>query len=293
MPLFRHTTKEFPILLTAFALLLFAVTATSVSAKLHCKQQRMQVGLQLYSVREACAKDLPGTLKAIAKMGYTGVEFAGFHGRSAEELRRLLDENGLKCYGAHVAPESLVGDNLKKTVAFNKTLGNKLLMLLGNPLEPCDTRAKIIEVAKTFSDIAKRLAPYKMTVGYHNHESEFKSVEGDLIWNIFIANTDKRVAIQFDTGNALEGGVQAAPFLAKHSRRLLSVHVKDYSSTNPKALLGEGDEHWTEVLPLILKKGGVRWLIIEQNNYPYPPLESVERCLRNFEKMVEDSTRQE
>lgn len=289
MPLFRHPTKEIHILLTVLALL-FAATASTVSAKPR-QQRRLQVGLQLYSVREACAKDLPGTLKAIAKMGYTGVEFAGFYDKSAEELRRLLDENGLKCYGAHVAPESLMGDNLEETVAFNKTLGNRLLMLLGNPLEPCDTRAKIIEVAKTFSDIAKRLAPYKMSVAYHNHESEFKAVEGDLIWNIFFANTDRRVAVQFDTGNALEGGVQAAPFLAKYPSRLLSVHVKDYSSTNPKALLGEGDEHWDEVLPLILRKGGVRWLIIEQNNYPYPPLESVERCLRNFEKMVEHSLR--
>ncbi len=289
MPLFRQSAKKGSTLLTILALLLLVATTSAISAKPRHNQRRMQIGLQLYSVREACAKDLPGTLKAIAKMGYTGVEFAGFYDRSAEELRRLLDENGLKCYGAHVAPESLMGDNLAKTVAFNKTLGNKLLMLLGNPLEPCDTRAKIIEVAKTFNDIAKRLAPYKMSVGYHNHESEFKSVEGDLIWNIFFANTDRRVVVQFDTGNALEGGVQAAPFLAKYPSRLLSVHIKDYSSTNPKALLGEGDEHWNEVLPLILRKGGVRWLIIEQNNYPYPPLESVERCLRNFEKMVEDS----
>jgi len=89
-------------------------------------------------------------------------------------------------------------------------------------------------------------------------------------------------------------GVEFAGFYdkpAKYPSRLLSVHVKDYSSANPKALLGEGDEHWDEVLPLILRKGGVRWLIIEQNNYPYPPLESVERCLRNFEKTVEASSR--
>ncbi|MCX6381603.1 MAG: hypothetical protein NT023_19365 [Armatimonadetes bacterium] len=73
MPLFRHPTKETPILLTVLALLL-AATASTVSAKPH-QQRRLQIGLQLYSVREACAKDLPGTLKAIAKMGYTGVEF--------------------------------------------------------------------------------------------------------------------------------------------------------------------------------------------------------------------------
>ncbi|MDZ7615772.1 MAG: twin-arginine translocation signal domain-containing protein, partial [Patescibacteria group bacterium] len=63
--------------------------------------KKIPIGLQLYSVRNACAEDLPGVLKAVAKMGYSGVEFAGYHGRTAEDLRKLLDDNGLKCCGTH------------------------------------------------------------------------------------------------------------------------------------------------------------------------------------------------
>src|SRR5687767_7768659 len=70
-----------------------------------------KVGLELYSVREDCAKDLPGVLKAVAKMGYQGVEFAGYHGRTAEELRKLLDENKLKCCGTHIGLDTLLGEN--------------------------------------------------------------------------------------------------------------------------------------------------------------------------------------
>src|SRR5580704_6742893 len=62
----------------------------------------LDIGLQLYSVRTDCAKDLPGTLKAVAKMGYTGVEFAGYYNRSAEDLKKMMDEDGLNCYGTHV-----------------------------------------------------------------------------------------------------------------------------------------------------------------------------------------------
>src|SRR5271165_6373891 len=60
------------------------------------------IGLQLYTVRDDCAKDFPGVLKAVAKMGFSGVEFAGYYGRSAEELRQMLDDDNLKCYGSHV-----------------------------------------------------------------------------------------------------------------------------------------------------------------------------------------------
>ena len=75
-------------------------------------ERPLQIGLQLYSVRDDCAKDLPGVLKAVSKMGYTGVEFAGYHGRSADDMRKLLDENKLKCYGTHLDVNALMGDNL-------------------------------------------------------------------------------------------------------------------------------------------------------------------------------------
>ncbi|MCS7309894.1 MAG: sugar phosphate isomerase/epimerase, partial [Armatimonadetes bacterium] len=71
--------------------------------------ERIPIGVQLYSVRDDCAKDLPGTLAAIAKMGYEGVEFAGYHGYSARDLRKLLDDNGLKCCGTHIGIDTLLG----------------------------------------------------------------------------------------------------------------------------------------------------------------------------------------
>src|SRR5262245_58264910 len=90
-------------------------------------------GLQLYSVRNECAKDLVGTVTAVAKMGYKGVEFAGYHGRDAKTLRKLLDDVGLKCCGTHIQLDTLQGDNLSKTVEFNQTLGNKYLIVASRP----------------------------------------------------------------------------------------------------------------------------------------------------------------
>src|SRR4026207_2569221 len=85
---------------------------------------RIPFGLQLYSVRNECAKDLDGTVAAVAKMGYKAVEFAGYHGRDAKGLRKLLDALGLKCCGTHTGLDTLLGDDLSKTIEFNHTLGN-------------------------------------------------------------------------------------------------------------------------------------------------------------------------
>jgi len=247
---------------------------------------RPRIGLQLYSVRDDCAKDLPGVLRTVARMGYQGVEFAGYYGRSAEELRRLLDENKLVCCGTHIGLDSLLSDQLEKTIAFNKTLGNKFLIVPGLPRERTASREAWLETARVFTEISRKLEPHGMYVGYHNHTEEFKPLDGELPWDTFFGNTPRRVVMQFDTGNALIGGAQAAPFLQKYPGRALTVHIKEHSATNDKALLGEGDVAWDEVLPLLRRTGGTQWYIIEQESYAYPPLECVEKCLRNFEKML-------
>ena len=82
----------------------------ALAAKPRKAPKKIPIGLQLYSVRNDCAKDLPGVLRAVARMGYEGVEFAGYHGRSAKELRQLLDDNGLKCCGTHTGLNTLLGD---------------------------------------------------------------------------------------------------------------------------------------------------------------------------------------
>src|ERR1043165_2269452 len=74
------------------------------------EKKKIPVALQLYSVREECAKDLEGTIAAVGKMGYQGAEFAGYHGRNAKTLRKLLDDAALKSCGTHLGLATLLGD---------------------------------------------------------------------------------------------------------------------------------------------------------------------------------------
>ena len=86
---------------------------------------RIPIALQLYSVRENCQKDFPGTLKAVAEMGYEGVDFAGYYDYDAKAIRKMLDDLGLGVAGCHTGLNTLLGDELAKTVEFNRILGNK------------------------------------------------------------------------------------------------------------------------------------------------------------------------
>src|SRR6266581_2480270 len=108
---------------------------------------KIPFALQLYPVRNECAKDLDGTVAAVAKMGYKAVEFAGYYGRDAKSLRKLLDDAGLKCCGTHIGLDTLLGDNLAKTVEFNQTLGNKFLIVPSLPAKYTKNRQTWQEAA--------------------------------------------------------------------------------------------------------------------------------------------------
>jgi len=228
---------------------------------------------------------LPGTLEAVAKMGYEGVEFAGYYGREAKELRKLCDDLGLKVIGTHTGLNTLLGDELKRTVEFNQILGNPFLIVPGLPEERRNSRAAWLETAKIFNEIAEKVKPDGMVTGYHNHAIEFSPMDGELPWDTFFGNTKPEVVMQLDTGNALHGGADPVPFLKKYPGRAATVHLKAYSSTDSKALIGEDEIKWDEIFELCESAGGTEWYIVEQESYAFPPIECVDKCLQNLKKM--------
>lgn len=250
----------------------------------------MKIALQLYSVREDCARDFPETLKAVAKMGYEGVEFAGYYNRSAKELKKMLDDLGLKVAGTHTKLNTLSGDELKKTIEFHHILKNKYLIVPSLPEERRNSKSAWLETAKLFNDLAEKVKPDNMIVGYHNHTPEFQLMDGEYPWNIFYNNTGSDVVMQLDTGNAMNGGVTAIgilDILNKYPGRSKTIHLKEYSPTNKGALIGEGDVKWKDVLSFCETKGGTEWYVIEQESSLCPPIECAKRCLENLKKLID------
>src|SRR2546426_10757552 len=116
--------------------------------------KKIPVGLELYSLREECKTNLPGMLSAVSKIGYKGVEFAGYHGHSAKDLRKMLDDNGIVTCGTHTPYESVLGDKLKETVEFNQTIGNKFLIV---PWMTAKSKQEWLEKAKLFNELADKV----------------------------------------------------------------------------------------------------------------------------------------
>ncbi len=168
---------------------------------------------------------------------------------------------------------------------YQRILGNKYLIVPGLPEERRNSRAAWQETARIFNEIADNLEPEGMLTGYHNHAIEFSPLDGELPWDTFFGNTKKEVIMQLDTGNALHGGADPVPFLGKYPGRAITVHLKEYSKTNNKALIGEGDVRWDEVFKCCESIGNTEWYIVEQESYAYSPIECVERCVKALRDM--------
>lgn len=250
----------------------------------------MKIAVQLYSVRHECEKDLYSVLKEIAKIGYEGIEFAGYYNKNPKELKKMLNDLNLKVAGTHISVNTLLGDELKKTVEFNIILDNKYLIVPHLPENMRNSKAKWIETANIFNDISRKLISEKMYVGYHNHAIEFQKIDGEYPWDIFFRNTDKRVVMQLDTGNAMHGGISSEELIEiihRYPGRALTVHIKEFSTKNNKALVGEGDINWERFIKACNEKGNTEWYIIEQETYLYPPMECIKRCYENFKRIID------
>jgi sugar phosphate isomerase/epimerase len=247
-------------------------------------RKRIPVGLQLYSVRADGKKDLPGVLRAVAAMGYDGVEFAGYYDRTAEELRKLLDDNKLKCCGTHTALDTLADEAFEKTVAFNKTIGNCYLIVPSLPKTRTGSVAALRETGKLFTELAAKAKPHGMRVGYHAHAGDFKKIEGQVPWDIIFDQAGPGVVMQMDIGNCIQGGGDAIATLKKYPGRSATVHLKEHGG-KPGAVIGEGEIQWKQVFEICEKTGGTEWYIIEQESYAATPLDSVKACLSNFRKL--------
>ena len=246
-------------------------------------KRNIPICVQLYSVRNELKKDYEGTIAQIGKMGYKGVEFASRQEweKKPTELRKLLDDNGLKCIGTHTAMMTLQGDALMRTVELHKTLGNRLLIV---PSLPDKTAEQWQKRANQFNDIAAKLKEHDMVVGFHAHAGEFKQQFGDkTAWEIFFDNTKPEVVHQIDTGNTMSGGGDPIAMIKKYPGRTKSLHIKEFGG-DKNAAIGEGKMDWKSLIDACQTAGGTEYYIVEYENAD--PLVKLKTCIDNLTKMT-------
>jgi sugar phosphate isomerase/epimerase len=246
-------------------------------------QRNIPIALELYSVREDCQKDFAASIQKVARMGYEGVEFAGYHGWKARDVAGLVRDNGLKVSSAHVGLNLLAPEKYQETIDYHQELGVKLLVVPYHKAPDAEAWKKF---AGSLVELSAKLKAQGMQIGYHNHSHEMVAVDGQIPWEIIFDSTPKQVSHQADIGHMLRAGVDPVSYISKYAGRTATLHMKDYDPDEEDIILGEGKMDWQSVISACETVGGTEWYIIEQESYPYPPMECVERSLQALKKLL-------
>jgi sugar phosphate isomerase/epimerase len=245
------------------------------------------IGLELYSVREALQKDLEGTVRAVAQLGYQCVEFYApyfdWTDAQTKQMRKLLDDLGVRCYSTHNDEKFFSAENINRARDMNLVLGSKyMVMAYSEPKSGLDGWKAI---ADELNAAAEKLEPSGLKAGYHNHQAEWKLVEGARPLEILARNTKPSVMLQLDVGTCLEAGSDPVAWIRANPGRIHALHLKDWSpdpAVGYEALFGEGKADWKNIFAAAESVGGAEYYLLEQEGSRFGEMETAKRCLAGY-----------
>lgn len=255
--------------------------------------RKIPIGVQLYSIRESCSKDIDAVLKQVSEAGFDGVEFYGnsyfkYNGK-AKELRKRLDDLKLKSEGIHANTAALRGDTLKQAIEVAQILGTRFILVPGDGDITHPEKSKAL--AETFNKAAEQLKPLGMACGFHNHTSEFKKEGDKTYWDLFAERTSKEVVLQLDVGHATTAGVDPVALIKKHPGRTRTTHYSPNAGRDQaekKAIIGQDVIDWKACITACREVGGTEWFVVEQEHYPdrKTPMECTQMSLAGLKKIL-------
>lgn len=262
--------------------------------------KKFHVGIQLYGVRKAMEADFEGTLKAVADMGYEYVEFAGYYGRSADEIKGLLDKYGLKCISVHQGLD-FYDNNPDAAAEFLKSFGTKYSVIPWYGVEKLAGSDAWEDSVARFKRVGEVLKAHGMKLGYHNHDFEFEKHEGKYLHDYIFEALGDLIDPELDTCWVHYAGINPADKIREFSGRVEIVHLKDFIckelgggpaydliDNSGKGLgkksredngfqfrpLGQGRQNFAEILEAC-EQAGTEIVIVEQDQtYDLPELEA-------------------
>ena len=291
--------------------LLMALSTMLFACKNAPKEEKTPVGVQLYSVRGDMEADFYGTLKAVKEMGYDGVEFAGLFGNSPEQVKAWCEELELNPISAHVPLVDMIAD-IDAVINDYKTIGCKFIAVPYVTEERRPGAEQFEETVQTIAEIGKKVKEAGMTLVYHNHDFEFKTLEDGSFGLDYLYETVPAEFLQteLDLCWVKYAGVEPAEYLRKYSGRAPIVHFKDYffegeKEGDPYALIGLEEEAsqpatkfefrpvgcGVQDVPALLeafKEAGSEWIIVEQDepSMGLTPMESIQKSICNLHHLL-------
>jgi sugar phosphate isomerase/epimerase len=274
------TTRR--VFLAASAMLPWALSARASTS--------IPVGLELYSVRDELKRDPEGTVRAVAQMGYQGVEFYApyleWTDAQTKQMRKLLDDLGIGCFSTHNSNEYFAPENIGKARDRNLILGSRYVVQASS--KPQTSLDGWKSVAEGLNAAAEQLEPVGLKAGYHNHQPEFTPLAGKRPIEILAQQTKPSIMLQLDIGTCLEAGADPVAWIRANPGRIRSMHCKDWSPDPAKGyavLFGEGSANFKNIFEAGESGGGVEYYLIEQEGSRFPALDTARKCLAAYRKL--------
>ena len=245
----------------------------------------LPLGVQLYTLRDACAKDMAGTLKKVAKIGYKNVELAGYGNLNTQDLKKALADNGLNVAGAHVGIERLETEP-NSILDEHELLGNRNMVVPYLAAERRTSAEDWKQVARSLDKAGKVCSNRGFTLSYHNHDFEFQWFGNKTGWDILLENT-AHLTVELDVFWTRVAGFCPACFIQQHADRMLLVHLKDMQPVQPPRFANVG-KGILDIPGIIAagKKAHVKAYMVEQDDcYGQDPFEAIKISYRNLAKM--------
>lgn len=226
-------------------------------------------------------EDFLKILEKVRKIGFTGVEFAGFYGFSPEVLRTKLNELGLKCVGAHMSLDDFKEANIEKTLETAKILGTDAIGIGGADTQTEDSLSHVIEIMKNAQEKASKDG---IKVYFHTHTTEFVRPMFATVPGTKFDRLKKACYMQVDTYWSHYAGQENYSLITTNKNRIVHIHIKDGANGTPKAL-NEGDNDLAKVVRAA-RDADIQWLILE-NDEPVPDgLSDITRSMEWLKKNV-------
>lgn len=245
------------------------------------------VGLEMYSVRNALQADPMGTVRAVGETGYQGLEFYApyfeWTSAQAKDMRKLLDDLGIRCFSTHNESDYFGADKLQYARELNLILGSKYMVMASSHEKAGVEGWK--HVAEVLNEASEKLKGDGLGAGYHNHQAEWRPVEGVRPMEILAKNTNPSVMLQLDVGTCIEAGSDPVAWIKANPGRIRSMHCKEWSPEAGKGysvLFGEGVAPWKKLFEAAEHGGGLEYYLIEQEGSRFSELETAKKCLQAF-----------
>src|SRR5690606_14050624 len=255
--------------------------------------KRMNIGVQLYTLRDQLAEVFEGTLRHVAGLGYEGVEFFHYCDIPAARNKDLLVELGLVAIGCLIQLRSDYVYYQDETDYYITSIvsNNAIRPWLTEELRSVEAwQQHLVDLAA----IGKACTEQGIELMYHNHDFEFSTrIDGQMVFEaLFERVPAEDLKVEMDIGWVQFSGIDPVAYIQKYAGRLPLLHLKDYlkESRDPEKTidtveLGEGDLP-LEAIVKAASDADVEWIIVEQDSCTNPPLESVATSMNWLKKQI-------